>query len=119
VIIGRQLTGAPVIPIEVHFRHAEPSYSAEHVRVFKSQVRFEAERDGLILPAADLDLPLPNADPGLCAILDRHARQLLEQLPEVPRFSQRVRELVAAELKEGAPTADAIAQQLHVSNRTL
>ena len=119
VIIGRQLTGAPIIPIEVHFRHAEPPYAAEHARVFKCKVRFEADRDGLVLPAADLDLPLPNADPGLCAILDRHARQLLEQLPEVPRFSQRVRELVAAQLKDGAPTADAIARQLHVSKRTL
>jgi AraC-like DNA-binding protein len=119
VIIGRQLSGAPVIPIEVQFTHAEPPNSAEHARIFKAPVRFEAERDGVILPAADLDLPLPNADPGLCAILDRHAKQLLDQLPRVARFSQRVRELVAAELKDGAPRADSVARKLHISQRTL
>jgi AraC-like DNA-binding protein len=119
VVIGRELTGAPVVPIEVLFTHAEPGYSAEHARIFKCPVRFEADRDGLVLPAKDLELPLRNADPTLCAILDRHARQLLEQLPAVPKFSQRVRELVAAELKDGAPTSRAIAKKLQVSERTL
>lgn len=119
VVIGRDLTGAPIIPVEVQFTHAEPSYSSEHTRIFKCPVRFEAELDGVILHASDLDLPLPNADPALCAILDRHARQLLEQLPPVPRFSQRVRELVAAELRDGTLTSESIAKKLQVSERTL
>jgi len=71
------------------------------------------------LRAEDLELPLPNADPRLCAILDRHAKQLLEQLPRVPRLSQRVRELIAAELKEGSPTSESIARKLQMSDRTL
>jgi AraC-like DNA-binding protein len=119
VVIGRTFTGAPIIPLEVHFTHAKPSYFSEHSRIFKCPVRFEADRDGLVLPASDLELPLPNADPSLCAILDRHARLLLEQLPAVPRFSQRVRELVAAELRDGTPTSESIAEKLHVSERTL
>lgn len=119
VVIGRELTGAPVVPIEVHFTHAEPGYSSEHARIFRCPIRFEAERDGVILRAEELNLPLPNADPALCAILDRHAQQLLAQLPRVPKFSQRVRELVAAELRERAPTSAAIAKKLHLSERTL
>jgi AraC-like DNA-binding protein len=119
IVIGRELTGTPLIPIEVHFRHSEPSYSSEYTRLFRTKVRFEAELDGVILPVEALDLPLPNADPQLCSILDSHARLLLKELPRVARVSQRVRELIAAALKEGAPTADAIAQKLEMSERTL
>ena len=119
IVIGRELTGAPLVPIEVQFTHAEPPYSREHARIFKAPVRFEAERDAVILPASALELPLPNADPQLCTILDSHAQLLLTQLPRVARVSQRVRELVAARLKEGAPTAEAIARKLDMSERTL
>jgi AraC-like DNA-binding protein len=34
-------------------------------------------------------------------------------------MSQRVRELVAAELKEGPPTSESIARKLQISDRTL
>ncbi|HEX2670387.1 MAG TPA: helix-turn-helix transcriptional regulator, partial [Polyangiaceae bacterium] len=53
------------------------------------------------------------------SILDRHAHKLLQELPRVAQLSARVRELVAAELKNGSFTAEQIAQQLHVSGRTL
>jgi AraC-like DNA-binding protein len=119
IVIGRELTGVDLIPVEVQFRHSAPSYVSEHERIFRAPIRFNAERDGLVLPLAYLDLPLPNADAGLCAILDRHAKQLLDQLPRVARFSQRVREIVAVELKEGHPTAESIARKLEMSERTL
>lgn len=119
IVIGRDLTAQPFAPIEVQFKHSEPSYSSEIRRVFGAPVRFGAERDGVVLAREALDLPLVNADPMLCVILDRHARRLLEELPRVPHFSQRVRELVLDRLKEGAPTAAQIAAELHMSTRTL
>lgn len=119
IVIGRELTGIDLIPLEVQFQHAAPSYQAEHARIFKAPIRFNAERDALVLPARFLELPLRNADPGLCAILDRHAKILLESLPRVARFSQRVRELIVAELRDGAPTSASIAQKLDMSDRTL
>lgn len=119
VVIGRELTGRDVVPLEVTFVHPEPPYSREHARIFKTKVRFGAERDGIVLPREALDYPIKNADPALCNILERHAAQLLAQMPRVDLFSHRVRELCAAELKEGTPTAAKIADHLHISERTL
>jgi AraC-like DNA-binding protein len=119
VVIGRELTGCELVPLEVTFVHAEPPYSAEHTRIFKTTVRFGAERDGIVLPRAALELPLRNADSTLCTILERHAAQLLREMPRVDRFSHRVRELCVGELTDGAPTAARIAEKLHMSERTL
>jgi AraC-like DNA-binding protein len=119
IVIGRHLTGIALAPIEALFTHPEPAYSAEHRRIFGSRVRFGADRDGLVLATNVLSVPLKNPDPGLRAILERHADQLLEHVPRVARFSHRVRELVAGELKEGNPTAEAIAKKLGTSERTL
>lgn len=119
VVIGRELTGQDLVPLEVTFRHADPGYSSEHERIFKTKVRFEAERDGLVLPRAALEHPLRNADSRLCQILERHATELLARVPRVDRFSHRVRELCAAELRDGTPTAARIAAKLQMSERTL
>jgi AraC-like DNA-binding protein len=119
VVIGRVLTGGCMAPIEVQFRHPAPDYAAEHERIFRTRVRFEAERDAVVLGVRDLDLPLTNPDPGLCSILDRHAQKLLEGLPPLARFSTRVRELCAEMLKDGTANAERIAQKLEMSERTL
>jgi AraC-like DNA-binding protein len=119
VVIGRELTGAPLRPLEVCFMHQEPAYSAEHARIFGCPVHFGAERTALVLPTAALELPLPHGDPALRSILERHAEQLLDRVPRVARFSDRVRELALAELKDGSPTAELIARKLDMSERTL
>jgi len=119
IVIGRELTGVTLVPLAVEFRHSAPTYVSEYERIFKAPIRFGAERDGLVLPVEYLGLPLKNADPGLCSILERHAAQLLEQLPRTSRFSHRVQELVARELKDGAPRAESIAHKLELSERTL
>jgi AraC-like DNA-binding protein len=106
-------------PIEVQFRHPAPDYAGEHQRIFRTRVRFEAERDAVVLRARDLDLALTNPDPRLCSILDRHAQKLLEGLPQVAAFSARVRELCAGMLKDGTANAARIAQSLQMSDRTL
>jgi AraC-like DNA-binding protein len=119
IVIGRHLTGKDLAPLRVEFRHPAPPYRAEHERIFKTEVRFDAPRDALLLRLQDLDLPLANADPALCSILDRHAATLLEELPAATTFAARVRELVAATLRDEAPTADRVAASLRMSARTL
>jgi AraC-like DNA-binding protein len=119
IVIGRALTGADLVPLEVHFTHAAPPYAAEHARIFKTAVTFGSTRDAIVLATRDLERPLSHADPNLCSILDRHARTLLEGLPHVPQFSSRVREIVALELKAGALNAERMASLLAMSTRTL
>jgi len=119
IVIGRHLTGRPIAPLAVEFRHPAPPYAAEHERIFGCAVRFAADRDAVLLAVRDLDLPLTNADPGLCSILDRHAQQLLEELPRTASFSARVRELLSGALRDQIPTAPRMAAKLRMSTRTL
>ncbi len=119
IVIARDLTGMDLAPREATFVHARPPYSAEHTRIFRAPVRFDAERDGMVVPADMLDLPVRGADPKLSAILERHARNSLASIPRVPQFSQRVRGMVLERLRAAAPTAAGIARELGVSERTL
>jgi len=120
VRMARELTGDPALaPRAVEMRHAEPRDTREHTRIFGVPVRFGAPRNGLTFSEAQLALPVAKADPALSAILDRHAQELLRRLPPAGTFSQRVRALLAAELRSGNPALEPIAAKLRMSTRTL
>jgi AraC-like DNA-binding protein len=119
VVFARQITGLAVTPLEVTFTHGPPRDMREYIRVFGLAPQFRAERHGLTFARSHLELPLVTAEPALSAILDRHAEQLLSRLPPVDRFVDRVRGLLAEELRGGDPSAERIATRLHMSTRTL
>jgi AraC-like DNA-binding protein len=103
----------------VTFQHSPPVDLREHGRVFGCPVRFNRPVNGVALRRALLDTPLVRADPGLCSVLDRHVRALIERIPRAEALSDRVRGLVASELSTGRASAAAVARKLHMSRRTL
>lgn len=114
------LTGVPGRPIEVRFAHAEPRRRGAWDRTFQCPLSFGASEDVMVIRRDRLDAPILSSDPGLLRILEEHARQQLGAAPaEGDGFAHRVRELIAAELTGGTPTVERIAQQLHMSARTL
>jgi AraC-like DNA-binding protein len=118
--MARELSGDPsLLPRAVEVRHAAPADTREHARIFGVAVRFGGAKDGITFSESQLALPVVNADPTLSAILDRHAQELLRRLPPAGTFGQRVRGLVAAELRGGNPALERVAAKLHVSTRTL
>ena len=119
LVTARQATGTELVPVEVRFRHARPEDLAEHERLFRAPLRFDAETNGLVLARAELERPLVKADPGLCAVLERHVRELLDGIPRAGQISDRVRPLLAQELASGVPALGAVARRLHMSPRTL
>jgi AraC-like DNA-binding protein len=119
LMFARQTTGVPLVPVEVTFTHEPPRDIAEYQRIFGSPVRFQAAREGLTFAKEHLALPLVTADPHLSAILDRHASELLRRLPPVDNFVDRVRCMLAEELRGGDPSAERIATRMHMSSRTL
>ena len=119
VVVARQATGTDLVPLEVSFRHAPPADRAEHERLFRAPVHFNGRANGVVLSRPQLDLPLVRADPGLCAVLERHMGDLLARVPQTTSFGDRVRQAVAADLSTAAPSATAAARQLHMSRRTL
>lgn len=117
--IGRKLTGKPLMPHEVWFRHAEPATTREHERIFGCTLHFEAEYDALIFDAAWLDLPLPHKNPALGETLERHARELLAKLARGDSLADQVRRELSALLPDGSQDIERVAKRLHTSARTL
>lgn len=117
---GRRSMGEAFRLREVRFEHDAPRSTEIHGRVFGAPVRFGQARNELVFDAALLDVPLGGADPALCAILERHMTGLIEEVPAVGQgFEARVRQAVVASLRDGTPTANAIAKRLGCSARTL
>lgn len=111
-------TNGAARPVEVWVDYAPP----DDVTALKErfgEIRFLRGRRALVFDASVADVPLRQSEPGLCAILDQHARQMLEALPTAGTFADRVRELLAAELCGGDPTSQAMARLLKMSVRTL
>lgn len=113
----RRLLGSAWRPEAVLMRHDAPRDTAIHARVFGVVPTFSAELDGIVLPRAELDAPLPGADPAMAREAER---MLAAQVSARPRATQDwVRELVVLLLPTGACSADRVAAHLGFDRRTL
>src|SRR5262249_13544454 len=71
VLRARRLCGVNFTLHEVFLRHAAPSDTSEHRRLFRAPLRFGAAVSGIAFDRAWLDVPQPTADEGLRRVLDR------------------------------------------------
>ncbi len=116
---GRRVTGIDWTPREVRFQHHAPTDASEHQRIFRAPVHFESTASELVFENALLQLPLVEADAELCAVLDRHAEELLAKLPRRGGLSDEVRALLRQAISGGDAGLEAVSQQLGLSPRTL
>ena len=114
VVLGRQMTGVAWNPLEVHFGHAQPEDMSEYRRLFgDAALKFDAVRLGIVVPIQTWELPLVEANPGLCAVLIRHAEGLLAKQPLVAdTLSDQVRALLLKELQGGNPGVEPLSDTL-------
>jgi len=93
-----------------------PDDAAPYEALF-GEVSFAQPFDAIAFDAADLDRPLPSADPELA----RAAAAYLAKVAPVAqvRFADEVREIIAALLPHGACSADEVAARLGVDRRTV
>ncbi|HLR06433.1 MAG TPA: AraC family transcriptional regulator [Pyrinomonadaceae bacterium] len=117
--LGRLVTNREWRAIEVKFQHDAPRDTSEHVRIFGALVSFGKQINELVFDSATLELPIVKADPGLCAVLDRHAEELLARYPRQDVMIDRVRTILKNELNGGDPSLERVAEQLGMSRRTL
>ena len=113
----RALLGPQWRPRSVRFTHHVPADLTIHRRVFGIAPEFDAEFNGIVCVAADLDRPNPSADPALA----KHARSYLETLatPQASSLAQEVRHAIHLLLPSGRASMEAIAQGLGINARTL
>lgn len=123
LVIGQQMSGAPLIPREVTFHHAAAGDLAAQTRVFGVAPRYAAQGNAVVFVAADLERPVPAADPRLWSVIERHAEALLAARPEPSQgLGTRVRQVMAELLQtlpEGPPTLATMAARLRLSERSL
>lgn len=106
-------------PTLIEFQHPKPDDIAEHVRLFRCQVKFNATVNKLVFDSSSLALPIATADPGLCRMLDRHAEDLLAKFPPRDTLIENARTIIRKELNGGTPSLERVALKLGLSGRTL
>lgn len=98
---ARAITGDDASPSAVSFEHPAPAETAEHARVFRCPVRFEAARYEIHVSNAVLAMPVRSANADLAEILDSRAKMLLAKLPPRALLIDRVRSTIARGLPQG------------------
>ncbi|GAA3996924.1 AraC family transcriptional regulator [Comamonas faecalis] len=104
-------------PLSVCFSHSAPVDASVHRRLFRCRVEFDAEFNGIVCRAADLDEPNPLSDP----VLVRYAKTVVDTAPmgREATIGQQARKAIYLMLPLGNATCASVAQALGRSVRTL
>ncbi len=119
VRLGRIAAGRQWSPRQVRFAHARPSEVEEHERWFGAPLEFSGGENAVSIADEILDAACPSANPGLAAVLDRYAGDLLERLPRGSSASARVRAYLGQALSAGPVNVEQVAAHFKMSSRTL
>jgi len=114
----RMNAGSSLRPVTVRLRRLRPEHSEAYRRHFGCVVRFAEDEDSFTLSRRDADRPLPTSNRQLAATLDRILAEQLAHLDKrdvVARCQARLLD----QLSSGEVSEDAMAEQLHMSRRTL
>jgi len=101
------------------FGHARPTHvDALHGMFGAAHVAFGCEDSGFSIASADLDRPMPAADPRTLETIEPLLVDLLGSSPASSSFADRITAHIAASLPGGSDVAE-VAQAMHMSGRTL
>jgi len=122
VVVGGQIRGLPICPLQATFRHAAAGSMPEYLRVLGVEPSFLANDNTLTFSRELLERPLSTTDPLLSRVIERHAEALLARRPiPVETAAARVRRLLCETLgrDEAASTLSGLSQRLRMSERSL
>ena len=94
VSISREVASEPFRPLEVHLRHSAPDSTRAHEAYFGCPVRFESDRDALLVSRRTLDTPNRLGDASIAAFFDTHLQAEVSQLDDPVPLDRQVRDLV-------------------------
>lgn len=120
VQFGRWLSWVHNKKIEaVYFRHKQPSYVEEYVKLFECPVYFDHKNDAMVFEVSAIDLPLPQPNAKMlkdvCARLDI----ALGDLNSKHNYKDKLGQYIASVLAEGTPTLEVAAKNFALSGRSL
>lgn len=115
------LTGQ-ILPLHsVHFQGDNPSIQIQYERLFKVPVRCQQPENCLLLPIKALDLPVVQTEQSLNEFLKSAPYPLIssEATVDSSDMSERVRAIFNDHFGKDIPSAQAVAETLNMSARTL
>lgn len=117
--ISRQVSTREFRPLEVHFKHPAPRDPEGHAAYFRCPVRFESDRDALLVPTDILQAPNKLGDEGLSTFFEAHLEAEAGKLTGPESLDRQVLKQITRALTEGVPRVSDVSGQLHMSARTL
>jgi AraC-like DNA-binding protein len=100
--------------------HSAPDSLTAYQRAFaNAKLTFDASCYGFRIPAALVDAPFASREPMLHVLQREHLEQRHAALCGHPNAALRVREFLVTEMRQRRPNAEAVAQRMRVSRRTL
>ena len=118
VDLCRMNAGSSLRPVAVRLRRTRPEDGEAYRRHFGCVVHFAADADSFTLSRRDVDRPLPTSNRHLAATLDRILAEQLAHLDKNDVIA-RCQARLLDQLSSGELSENAMAQQLHMSRRTL
>ena len=119
VALGREAAGTRFSIARLALRHRGSAGREELQAWFGTQPAFGEPTSHILLARHVLDLPLVRAEPGLVAVLDGLAEELLARLPEPDDVPLRVRYAISNQLWTGECALESVARALCMSARSL
>ena len=101
------------------FQYPKPADTNNHQRIFGNKLSFNAPINSLEHPTDWLDIPLKTANPLLHPVILTQSDQLLKLLQQDRSHAGNVKQLLMDLLPKGMGNLDNVANQLHMSARTL
>lgn len=114
----RNRLGRGYAPLAVYLQRPEPADPTPWRKVFRAPIFFAAPENLLEFDCTDFDSHLDDGNPELAQHNEAVVNRALEQLQPLT-WERRVRAVIEAQLPEGEPSAEHIAQALHVNLRSL
>lgn len=115
----RSMTGVQTGPLRIVFPNPQPADLQPYLDYFGCEVVFGGSETVVRTSLETLALPLKGADPGLVALMEQQADQLLAQMPREQSVIEEVRKVIAHLLRNGEPDIEAVAAKLCCASRTL
>jgi len=124
VVVGAQMSGAPLRPVAVEFRHPAPDAAARaaHLRLFGRAPRYDRAVNALEIAGDAAARLVQTADPLLSRVVIRHADALLAERPAAAESTAgAVRRILTRLLgdDEAGCSLSAVSASLHMSERSL
>lgn len=119
VAYATSLLANPVKANAVHFTHELNGDPLRYEAIYGCPVIFSSSFDGVEFDICYLNEPLKSADPGLSALMESRAKDMLACFHNKLNLANEVREQIAYVLPNGDPALEEVAARLKLSGRAL